>query len=285
MGNERIVRANGVELCVEAFGDPVDPTLLLTGSSMLSWPEELCTRLAAGSRHVIRYDIRDTGRSISYVAGEPQYLLSDLGADVIGLLDVFDIDRAHLVGLSVGGWVAQLAAVNNSDRVASLTLIATRPTSPGANDPDLPEHSEAILTFFSKSAETEIDWADRAAVVDFLVERERHLAGSRPFDETTVRELAVRMVKRTPDMLASLTSIAFLRRRERWRERLADLNTPTLVIHGTEDPFFPYGNAVALASDIPGARLLPLERVGHELPRSAWDEVLSPILDHTSGVG
>src|SRR5262245_42756052 len=102
---------------------------------MLGWPEELCRRLAAGSRFVIRYDQRDTGRSVVYEPGSPPYSMNDLTDDAIGVLDALGIDSAHLVGISMGGAVAQLAALDHPRRVASLTLVAT---SGGAGDPDLP---------------------------------------------------------------------------------------------------------------------------------------------------
>ncbi len=104
--NEKIVRANGVELCVETFGDPADPAILLihgAATPMHGWEDELCESLAAASRFVIRYDHRDTGRSVSYEPGAPQYTLRDLTADAVGLLDAFDLGSAHLVGRSMGG--------------------------------------------------------------------------------------------------------------------------------------------------------------------------------------
>ena len=127
---EKIVHANGVDLCVQTFG-PTDaePVLLIAGaaSSMLYWDEEFCARLAAGPRYVLRYDHRDTGRSVTSPVGAPDYTPGDLLDDAIGVLDAFGIGRAHLVGLSIGGGLAQLAAITYPDRVASLTLIACQP--------------------------------------------------------------------------------------------------------------------------------------------------------------
>src|SRR3954470_12147256 len=103
---ETIVQANGVDLCVQSFGDPADPAILLihgAATSMHGWEGEFCERLAAGPRFVIRYDHRDTGRSASYAPGAPPYSFRDLAADAVGLLDVFSLDRAHLVGRSMGG--------------------------------------------------------------------------------------------------------------------------------------------------------------------------------------
>ncbi len=277
---EKIVRANGVDLCVETFDDPADPAILLVGTSMLSWEDEFCGLLAAGSRFVIRYDIRDTGRSVGYEPGAPPYTLRDLVADAVGLLDTFGLESAHLVGFSVGGWICQLAALDHPDLVASLTLISTRPTAPGPNDSDLPEHSEELMAYIMGTPEP--DWSDRAAVIDHLVEGERRFAGSLPFDEATRREIAGRLVDRTANVAWSTTTFGAIDCGDRWRERLGAVSAPTLVIHGTEDPFFPYGNGVALSEEIPGARLLALEQTGHELPRAVWDVVVPAILEHTS---
>jgi len=277
---ERIVRANGVDLCVETFGDTADPAILLVGNSMLSWEEEFCRRLADGSRFVVRYDLRDTGRSVSYEPGAPPYTLRDLVADAVGLLDAFGLSRAHFVGFSVGGWICQLAALDYPERVASLALISTRPTAPGPNDPDLPEHSEEIMAYIMQAGEP--DWSDREAVIEHLVEYDRHFAGSLPFDEATQREISGRVFDRTADVAWSRITFSKIDCGERWRERLAEISAPTLVFHGSEDPFFPYGNGVALSEEIPGAKLLALDHMGHELPSAVWDVVVPAILEHTS---
>jgi pimeloyl-ACP methyl ester carboxylesterase len=281
--NERIVRANGVDLCVQTFGNRADPPILLImggGSSMDWWEDGFCERLMAGSRFVIRYDHRDTGRSVSHELGAAPYSLRDLAADAVGLLDTFGLQSAHLVGMSVGGWIGQLVALDHPDRVASLTLISTSPAA-GPGDPDLPGMSEQLRAFFAEEA-PEPDWSDRDAVIDYIVEGERPFAGSRPFDEPAIREIAARVFDRTTNLASGITNHAGIDSGDRWRERLGELSVPTLVIHGTEDPMFPYGNAVALAKEIPGARLLALERVGHEVPpRDLWDVVVPAILRHT----
>ena len=245
------------------------------------WEDGFCERLMAGSRFVIRYDHRDTGRSISYEPGAAPYSLRDLAADAVGLLDAFSLVSAHLVGMSVGGWIGQLVALDHPDRVASLTLMSTSPTA-GPSDPDLPEMSEKLRAFFAEEA-SEPDWSDRDAVIDYIVEGERPFAGSRPFNEAAIREIAARAFDRTTNFASSITNHAGIDSGERWRERLGEVSAPTLVIHGTDDPMYPYGNAVALAKEIPGARLLALERVGHEVPpRDLWDVVVPAILRHTA---
>src|ERR687887_1422948 len=117
-----------------------------SGASMDWWEDEFCERLAAGSRLVIRYDHRDTGRSISYEPGAPEYTFADLVDDAVGLLDSLGVARAHLVGMSMGGAIAQLAALNHPERVASLTLIST---SAGPGDPDLPGPSDQLRGRFA----------------------------------------------------------------------------------------------------------------------------------------
>jgi pimeloyl-ACP methyl ester carboxylesterase len=282
--NERVIRANGVDLCLQTFGDRADPPILLImggASSMDWWEDGFCERLAAGSRFVIRYDHRDTGRSVSYEPGAAPYSLRDLAEDALGLLDAFGLESAHVVGMSMGGWIGQLVALDHPDRVASLTLISTSPTA-GPSDPDLPEMSEKLQAFFAKEA-SEPEWSDREAVIDYIVEGERPFAGSRPFEEAAIRAIAARAFDRTTNLTSSITNHASIDSGDRWRERLGELSVPTLVIHGTEDPMYPYANAVALANEIAGAQLLALERVGHEVPpRALWDVVVPAILQHTT---
>jgi pimeloyl-ACP methyl ester carboxylesterase len=283
--HDRVVRANGVDVCLETFGDPGDPAILLIMGSTASmdwWEDEFCERLAAGPRFVIRYDHRDTGRSVSYEPGAPPYGLRDLEADAVGLLDAVGVVRAHLVGMSMGGGIAQLVALDHPDRVASLTLIATAPAAPGPDDPDLPQMPEATRAKFAAAAEPE--WSDREAVIDYIVYLERVCAsGSRSFDEAAMREVAVRALDRTDSIASFMTNHGVIDEGERWRERLGELHVPTLVVHGTEDPVLPYANGVALAREIPGAELLTLEPTGHELPRATWDVVVPALLQPTSG--
>ncbi len=242
----------------------------------------LCERLAAGGHFVIRYDHRDTGRSVAYERGAPGYGLRDLAADAVGLLDTLGVARVHLVGMSLGGWIGQLLALDHPDRIASLTLISTRPVGPGPNDPDLPELTEEILAVFSEEA-PDPDWCDRAAVIEYIVEGGRPFAASsRPYDDAGVREIAGRVFDRTTDIAASMTNHFVIEGGEAWRARLAEVAAPTLVLHGTEDPLFPYGNAVVLEREIPGARLIALEGTGHELPRAAWEIVVPAILQHST---
>jgi pimeloyl-ACP methyl ester carboxylesterase len=176
----------------------------------------------------------------------------------------------------MGGGIAQHLALEHPGRLLTLTLIST---SPGG--PDLPPMSDELRTRFEEPA-AEPDWSDRQAVVDYMLEDLRPFAGSHPFDEELLRAFLGRIVDRTVNMASSMTNHWTLEGGEPVRPRLGEITAPTLVLHGTEDPLFSYGHAEALAAEIPGARLLPLEGVGHEMPpRPVWDQVVAAILDHT----
>src|SRR5258705_10077759 len=125
---ERLLGINGVLLCVETFGDPTDPAILLidgAAASMLWWEAELCQQIAAHDRFVIRYDQRDTGRSTSWPPGRPDYSFTDLAEDALGILDALGLDRAHLVCRSMAGGIGLIAGVDHPDRIASLTFVST----------------------------------------------------------------------------------------------------------------------------------------------------------------
>jgi pimeloyl-ACP methyl ester carboxylesterase len=275
MNGTRIVQANGVDLCVETFGDRGDPAILLVhgaGNCMLLWEDELCERLAAGGRFVIRYDLRDAGRSVTYPVGEPAYGQDDLVADAAGLLDALGVARAHVVGMSVGAMIGQLLALDHPDKVAALTLASTTPGHPEEAS-DLPGQARGL---FAAEPATP-DWTDRGAVIDYLVDAERPY--SPRFDEDRMRATMTRVVDHTTDIEASVTNPFASGSGEPWRARLPEITVPTLVIHGVEDPMFPFPYAEALASEIPGAELLPLEHTGHEyFPPHTWAVVVPAIL-------
>jgi pimeloyl-ACP methyl ester carboxylesterase len=248
---------------------------------MLFWEDDLCERLAAGPRFVVRYDQRDTGRSATYPAGEPGYTGDDLVDDAVGVLDAVGVTRAHVVGISSGGGVAQLVALDHPDRVASLVLISTTAATAGAEQ-SLPGPSERLRAYFAHPPPRP-DWSDRGAVVDYLVEDERvYAAPSRAFEDASRRALAGRVYDRALDIAASMTNHDVLAEGGRDRGRVDEIRMPTLVVHGTEDPLFPVEHGEALARAIPGARLLRVERMGHDLPREAWDVVVPEILRHTA---
>jgi pimeloyl-ACP methyl ester carboxylesterase len=274
-----MVRANGVDLCVETFGDRADPAILLihgAAASMLAWDDDLCRRLAAGARFVIRYDHRDTGRSVSYETGAPPYSLADLMEDAVGLLDVFELDRAHLVGRSMGGGIAILAALDHPERVASLTLMATSPGGPGLSPP-----SDAFLAHVQGGEPP--DWSDREAVIDHIVALLRVFDGGTPqFEQMPWRDMLGRDVDRTVNVASSLTNHFLIDVGEPIRPRLAEIEAPTLVIHGEMDPVFPLDHGRALAAELPNARLLVLPGSGHLVLGPSWDLVVPALLAHTS---
>jgi pimeloyl-ACP methyl ester carboxylesterase len=278
---ERMIEANGVELCTEPFGDPADPPILLVmgiGGSMLWWEEGFCRMLADGGRFVIRYDHRDTGRSVTYPPGRPEYTGADLVADAAGVLVAYRIPAAHVVGVSAGGAFAQLLALAFPDRVLSLVLISTSPATPGERR--LPSATERYARFVSTA---EVDWTEHGSVIEYLVDYARMLAGGeRPFDEAAFRELVRRDVERARNIESSENHGA-IADGEVSRKPLSSIAVPTLVIHGTADPMFPLEHGQALAAEIPGATLLTLNRAGHGVDRADWETIVRAIIEHTGG--
>lgn len=283
MDPERILPVNGVELCVQAIGRPTDPPVLLIGgmSSPMDWWEDgFCERLAEGGRYVVRYDLRDTGRSTTYPPGQPGYTGSDLRDDVIALLDALGIDSAHLVGISMGAAIAQCLAVEHPTRVRTLTLMSTTGAIPGLPD-GLPGPAPELAAFFEAAAERPApDWADRGAVIDMLVDDQRaFMRGG--FEEPRVRAITERIVDRSTD-IAAMVNHGMLKDGRDVAGAVTDIAVPTLVVHGTADPLFPLPHGEALARAIPGADLLTLAGVGHEAPPpAAWDRVVTALLEHT----
>jgi pimeloyl-ACP methyl ester carboxylesterase len=274
------VEANGVRLGVEHFGDASAPLCLLAGgTTMLSWPDALCEALARGGRHVVRYDLRDSGASTTIDPEAPAYTLRDLAADAAALARALDDRPAHLAGIGVGGMVAQVAALEHPDAFAALTLAGTRPVAPGRPDDDLPDHDAATMRrLFARPMP---DWSDRAAVAEFAAAGAEILGN----DGAAARATAGRIWDRTPTtdpavQMANQIGLVFskLDCKPRWRERLPELTLPALVVHGRRDPFFPVGNGEALARAIPGARLLVLEEAASAIPAASAREVAAAML-------
>src|ERR687887_1406794 len=247
-----MIEATGVELCTEPFGDPADPPVLLImgiGASMLWWEADFCRLLADAGRFVIRYDHRDTGRSVTYPPGQPGYTSSDLVADAAAVLAAYRVPAAHVVGVSAGGALAQLLALEFPDRVLSLVLISTSPALQGRHN--LPPPTEEFMRFVRT---TQIDRTNAASTIEYLVAYSRMLAGGeRPFDEAAMRELVTRDVERARDFAAAQNH-ELLAESEHPRRPLSAIEVPTLVIHGTADPMFPIEHGRALADDIPNAQ-------------------------------
>jgi pimeloyl-ACP methyl ester carboxylesterase len=276
---------DAVQICVETIGDRGAPPILLIGGATWSmdwWDDELCGRLADRGRLVVRYDNRDTGRSTTYPPGAPGYTGADMVTDAIAVLEGLGIERAHVVGLSMGGGIAQDLALEHRDRMITLTLMSTSPLDPGIEG--LPGMApELQATFANESPEP--DWDDRDAVVDHIVEGERPYAGPGNFDESRIRALAERVFDRSNDIGASLTNhfLAATADEGPRNGRLSELHgLPTLVLHGSADPLFPPAHGRALADAIPGARLIELDRVGHQLPPPhTWDLLVDELIEHT----
>lgn len=277
---ERMIEANGVELCAEAFGEAGDPPILLImgmGGSMLWWEDGFCRMLVEAGHFVIRYDHRDTGRSVTYPPGRPGYTAADLVADAADVLDAYGIPAAHAVGLSMGGALAQLLALDFPERVTSLVLISSSLALPAERA--LPQSAAELSRFL---ASVEVDWSDAESVIEYLVDYSRVLAGGRrPFNEEAVRELARRDVERARNFAAAQNH-SVLPDDERSRAPLSSIAAPTLVIHGSADPLFPLAHGEALAEAIPGARLQRLEGAGHGIVRPDWETIVGAILDHTA---
>ena len=181
----------------------------------------------------------------------------------------------------MGGGIAQCVALDHPGLVSSLTLIATSPAVPHPEgDRDLPPMTQEAQARFAAIAEP--DWTDRDAVIDYIVELERACAGSRPFEDAEWRQLAGRVLDRTTNIQSALTNHDALSDDDRPRPPLSSVKAPTLVVHGTGDPLLPH-HGQALAAEIPGARLLTVEGMGHEIPRIDWDVIVPAILEHTAG--
>jgi pimeloyl-ACP methyl ester carboxylesterase len=233
--------------------------------------------LADGRRFVIRYDHRDTGRSVTYEPGHPEYTGADLVADAAGVLDAYGIPAAHVVGVSAGGAFAQLLALDFADRVRSLVLISTSRVLPGERE--LPPPTEEFARFMTTA---QVDWSDAESVIEYQVAYSRVLAGGqRPFDETAARELARRDVERARNFAAAQNHDA-IPDDGRSHERPSSITAPTLVIHGAADPMFPLQHGEALAEEVPNASLLTLQGAGHGVDRSDWETIVRAILGHTA---
>jgi pimeloyl-ACP methyl ester carboxylesterase len=274
------VEANGVALGVERFGEAAAPLVLLAGgTTMLSWPDALCEALARRGRHVVRYDLRDSGASTTVDPEAPAYTLRDLADDTAALARKLDDRPAHLAGIGVGGMVAQVAALDHPEAFSALTLAGTRPVAPGRVDDDLPDHDAAVMDrLFARPMP---DCSDRAAVAEFAAAGAEILGD----DPTVARATAERKWDRTPGtqpalQMANQLGMVFARLdcKPRWRERLPELATTALVVHGRRDPFFPIGNGEALAREIPGARLLVLEQAATAIPVDAVGEVAAEMV-------
>lgn len=223
---------------------------------------------------VIRYDNRDVGKSTAY----PPYTLEDMVHDAIGILDGYNIQEAHLVGMSLGGLLAQMAALMFEDRVASLTLYATGPFGP--SDPDIPSMDERVLGFQAKASE--LDWDDEEAVAGYLAQGAAMQTGSRhAFDKGRGMNLAKAEFRRANNYI-SMFNHAGLQGGESLYGRVNEVQQVVLLIHGTEDPIWNYRHTKVLLEELKQAELITLEGTGHELHRNDWDVIIDAIDQHIS---
>jgi pimeloyl-ACP methyl ester carboxylesterase len=290
---EHTARLGDLRLCYETFGDPDAVPLLLVmglGSQMVLWDEEFCERLAAEGFWAIRFDNRDVGRSTilreapvpkqwQLLVRDPRsaaYSLDQMAADAVGLLDYLGVSAAHIVGASMGGMIAQLVAIRHPERVLSLVSIMSSTGNRRVGQP----RASVALRLLRKAPR------DRERYIDSHLETYRAI-GSRQFDfdEARRRERAGRCFDRGIHPAGSARQMAaIVTAPDRTRE-LGSVNVPTTVIHGDSDPLVNVSGGRATAAAIPGARLVIVPGMGHDLPRQLWPQVIEAIVENAARVG
>lgn len=254
------------------------PLVLVMGAtaSMLGWPEALVAGLAADGFRTIRFDHRDTGLSTT---NGPGYAVEDMAADTLAVMDALGLARVHLAGMSLGGLIGQMLALDAPHRLASLTLIAAEPL--GWDGPPLPGIAPAFMDHFAGFGA--LDWSDHAAVAAFLLGIARLCAGTgAPFDADAESRTIARILARSPDPAAAFRHGALTTARD-WTGATRRIALPVQVVHGADDPILPLPNGQALAAAIHGAGLTVLDGVGHELPDRAL-ETLRSVLRRQAGL-
>jgi pimeloyl-ACP methyl ester carboxylesterase len=280
-----------VDIEYETFGSPDDPAVLLVAGfvvQLTSWEVEFCSRIADGGRYVIRFDNRDCGMSTkldgvaadwqgalqALLSGGPMpdvpYTLTDMANDCVGLLDALDIDAAHVVGASMGGMIAQTLAIEHPERVRSLTSVMSSTGDPRTGKPE-PEALEVLLTVPPTEREAYIAASERVAV----------WASKRYVDLERIRRRAAESFDRSFYPAGSPRQLAAIYASGDRTAALNWLDVPTLVIHGRDDTLITPSGGTATAEAIPGAHLLLVADMGHDLPPQLWPLVVSAILGHT----
>ena len=282
------IKANGITLEYDEFGNKSAPPVLLImglGGQMIWWAEPFCQQLASRGYRVIRFDNRDIGMStklddacpdpgallMQAFSGSkvtPPYTLRDMAADAAGLLDALGLPSAHVVGASMGGMIAQRMAIHFPARVRSLTSIMSSTGNPG-----LPQGDPKVLALLTSARP-----ATPAEAIDFGVNVWRALGGPGfPFDEAATRELVIVSGQRSSHVMGQPRQMLAIVTDGDRREALRDLNVPTLVIHGDADPLVPFAAGQDTADNVPGARLVAIQGMGHELPAGAWPRMIDEI--------
>jgi pimeloyl-ACP methyl ester carboxylesterase len=260
-----------VSIWYEDLGSPAHPVVLLImgqGADATAWDDEFCGALLAARYRVVRFDNRDAG--LSGDSDEPDYTIADLAADAARLLDRLGIGEAHIVGQSMGGMIAQQLAIDVPGRVASLAILSS------SSDPSIAPPDPAVLAV----AEA-LDTTSRDGWVDAAVNSLRLQTGSRwEFDEDLSRRRIEAAVDRAFRPEAGIRQVLAILRSPPRTSALRNVNSPALVLHGSEDPVLPVAHAVALADAIPGARLVVIDGMGHAVSWGHWDVILEPLLQH-----
>jgi pimeloyl-ACP methyl ester carboxylesterase len=282
-----------VTLCYETFGDASDPTMLLVmglSTQMIGWPDEFCEQLAARGYFVVRFDNRDIGRSTQLKSlGVPtvkqlllrdkraaRYTLEHMAADGIGLLDHLGIERAHVVGVSMGGMIAQTMAARFPDRVLSLASIISNTGSRWSGQP-----SPRMYPMLLKPAPR-----DREGYIRHTVETFKKIGSQGlPVDEDELRRTAERSFDRGLNPAGSVRQLAAIIASGDRTPLLRTIAMPTVVIHGRKDRLVPTSGGRATAKAIPGARLVIIDGMGHDLPRGAWPRMLDEIERNAARAG
>jgi pimeloyl-ACP methyl ester carboxylesterase len=287
MTEELVDVGRGVTIAYEQLGDPAgEPVVLVAGLGMQlhSWPDAFCALLTGRGYRVIRFDNRDVGRSTKLAFRPPsplamlrrrwsleQYTLADMADDVVGLLDALGLRKAHLVGISMGGMIAQTIAARHPDRVRSLTSIMS---TTGARRVGRPALSTWRL-IMAKPGATSAEFSDRA------VRMFRHIGSvGYPFDEPFVREQAGLAWERGPSPAGVARQLAAIIRSGDRTSALAAVTAPTLVIHGDRDRMVHPSGGLSTARAIRGARHETMPGMGHDLPRGAWPTLVNLIDEH-----
>ncbi|WP_420147676.1 macrolide hydrolase EstT [Spirosoma sp.] len=276
--SEKTIAHKDIQIATESFGTPNHPALLLLAGatvSMLFWDSAFCQRLADKGFFVIRYDNRDVGRSTTYQPGTTPYDLVDLVDDAIAVLDGYQRAEAHFVGISLGGLIAQIAAMKYPQRVQSLTLMATGPW--GDSDPDIPEMDQRIIAFQAQA--DAVDWTDESAVVRYMVEGAALMSGRKSFNRKRSENLIREEFRRANNYL-SMFNHASLQGGEDYYGRIHTIEQPTLLIHGTDDLIWPFQHTKVMLRELKNAKLLRLEGTGHELHEADWDLIIDGITNH-----
>jgi pimeloyl-ACP methyl ester carboxylesterase len=283
--------SNGIEIFYETFGDPEDPTVLLVmglGSQMIQWPTEMCEGLVDRGFHVVRFDNRDAGLSTWFdehpidivavftavLSGEPYevpYQISDMAADAVGLLDHLEIPAAHVVGASMGGMIAQTIAIEHPQRVLSLTSIMST-----TGDPDVGAPTPEVVQHFLSTPPLPGDGEEEEAV-EREMETRRLIASPDHIDEDVLRAQAEAVCARGHNRVGLLRQLAGIAVSPSRTESLGQVTVPTLVVHGDADPLVTVSGGHRTAEAVPGAELLIIEGMGHDLPPVFLPQIIEGI--------